>query len=407
VTSPINPAVTPSNDGGVPGRLVTLVVCDGGGEVLGETGPFLVATPWWQDVAPIQERFPSLAVLRLLKGNAKPHSPGAAVRYLAQVVSEPYDLPRRSLRPLQLPPGELDGEGGGFRMPWARAGGPAADLAWAHGVIRPTGPATQHRTWNLSAIWSFPTERARVWLKCVPPFMAHEAPVLAALQRKAVPRLVASDGHRMLLAEMPGRDGYEATRAEVCALIDGLVDLQVGTVPLARDFLSAGVPDARWPALLEQGRQLVDRRAPDHSELNRLLALSASRVIELEECGLPDMLVHGDAHPGNARVGCSPIWFDWGDSRVGNPVLDMAVLDRADKKDREALESHWLAAWASAVPGSDPVRAWALSRPLAALRCAGVYQGFLDRIEASERVYHDDDVEPGLRRACELIREAS
>ena len=53
-------------------------------------------------------------------------------------------------------------------------------------------------------------------------------------------------------------------------------------------------------------------------------------------------------------------------------------------------------------PGSDPDRAWPLVRPLAALGDAVVYQGFLDGIEQSERIYHEDDVEPCLERAGEL-----
>jgi hypothetical protein len=64
--------------------------------------------------------------------------------------------------------------------------------------------------------------------------------------------------------------------------------------------------------------------------------------------------------------------------------------------------AYWLDAWRRACPGSDPVRAWSLVRPLAALGDAVVYQGFLDGIEASERVYHEGDVLPCLRRAAAL-----
>ena len=126
------------------------------------------------------------------------------------------------------------------------------------------------------------------------------------------------------------------------------------------------------------------------------------RVRAIDECGLPDALVHGDAHPGNARTGLEPpVWFDWGDSRVGNPLLDLAVLERAPDR-RQLLGQHWLAAWARAVPGSEPRRAWKLLRPLAALRDALVYQGFVDNIEPSERVYHMGDVAPALELASAL-----
>jgi hypothetical protein len=74
--------------------------------------------------------------------------------------------------------------------------------------------------------------------------------------------------------------------------------------------------------------------------------------------------------------------------------------------DRERVEQYWLAAWARAVPGSDPGRAWELLRPLAALRDALVYQVFVDNIEPSERVYHRDDVPSALERASSLARRA-
>ena len=57
------------------------------------------------------------------------------------------------------------------------------------------------------------------------------------------------------------------------------------------------------------------------------------------------------------------------------------------------------------MPGSDPHRAWALLRPLAALGDAVVYQGFLDQIEQSERIYHLEDVLPCLERAAALAAE--
>ena len=117
-------------------------------------------------------------------------------------------------------------------------------------------------------------------------------------------------------------------------------------------------------------------RAPYDTRLLRLLDTAEDRAKAIDECGVPDALVHGDAYPGNARLGTEPpVWFDWGDSRVGNPLLDLAVLESAPDR-RQLLEQHWLAAWARAVPGSEPGRAWKLLRPLAALRTALVYQTF-------------------------------
>jgi hypothetical protein len=42
--------------------------------------------------------------------------------------------------------------------------------------------------------------------------------------------------------------------------------------------------------------------------------------------------------------------------------------------------------------------------PIAALRGALVYQGFLDGIEPSERIYHEADVPASLRRAIREVK---
>jgi len=383
----------------MPGRTVTLVVCDAAGTIQGEITPFEVATPWWQDMEPVSERFPSLAILRLLVGSPAPGQPRSDVRYLAEPIGTTANL--------RLAPSATVGYDHELRMPWARPGGPAADLDWAASVVTPAGPPTQHRTWNLSAIWSIPTEEGRVWLKCVPGFFGHEAAVLRSLGGRGVPELLASDRHRMLLAGLGGDDGYGATTTETCRLIDHLIALQLQTTADVPQLLAAGVPDGRWAALLRDLRAIVDRRAPGCATLRDLMDTAGARVEAIEACGLPDVLVHGDAHRGNARVGIEPpVWFDWGDSRIGSPILDLAVLNREDDSVRAHLERHWLDAWAKAVPGSDPYTAWRLAQPLAQLRMAVVYQMFLDSIEPSERVYHVDDVELELTQASDLVRAA-
>jgi Phosphotransferase enzyme family len=380
-------------------RTVALVVCDDEGTVLGQLEPFTVGTPWWQDVGPVHCCYPDLTVLRLLDGvPARGATVGGHVRYLAQDCSGTRAWTSLSKCDVVVADHPL-------RMPWARPGGPRADLAWASSFVERTGRADQDRTWNLSAIWSMPTDQGRAWLKCVPPFFGHEGALLGLLAGPGVPRLIAGAGHRILLEDMGGRDGHDASVEETLPLVDALVGLQCRTAPRVDDLLAAGVPDARWPALLPELAALVARRASHDIRLVRLVGTAEDRAKAIDECGFPDGLVHGDAHPGNARLGTKPVvWFDWGDSRVGNPLLDLAVLDEGDPERRELVEQYWLAAWARAVPGCEPWRAWKLLRPLAALRTALVYQTFLDNIEPSERPYHAGDVGPALELAAALAK---
>jgi hypothetical protein len=298
------------------GRSVTIVVCDDSGSLLGSVGPFDVATPWWQDLEPIRCRFPMLTVLRLLHGTPEDTGAfGGQVTYLAE------SGPGLTCSPARLPVDSAALADHPLRMPWARPGGPAADLDWAARAASAAGleaaePPSQHRTWNLSCIWSIPVRdshgsRGRLWLKCVPGFFAHEACVLRQLSAEAVPRLVAAQDHRLLLGDLPGRDGFDATPDEAKQVIECLVGLQIRTVPLVPSLLADGVPDARGEALIQQLQAVVARRAPDNPILRQLADSAGKRLAQAQSCGLPDVLVHGDAHPGNARIGLgTPILFD-------------------------------------------------------------------------------------------------
>ena len=99
---------------------------------------------------------------------------------------------------------------------------------------------------------------------------------------------------------------------------------------------------------------------------------------------------------------------DWGDSGVGNPLLDQAAfLDRAPPAQIPALRDHWRDRWRDLAPGSDPARAAKLIAPVAAARQAVIYQGFLDGIEPSEHPYHRADPAEWLARTGVLLREES
>jgi Ser/Thr protein kinase RdoA (MazF antagonist) len=244
-----------------------------------------------------------------------------------------------------------------------------------------------------------------VWLKHVPPFFAHEPLVIGRLGAAGapVPALVAGERGRCLLADVPGEDCWEATVEQREAMVDALVELQVATAPQSGELLALGGHDWRVGAFVDRAADVVGRDAPaaHRAGLGRLVDGLAARFAALAECGLPDGLVHGDFHPGNVRWSHGgPVLLDWGDCGIGHPLFDLpAFLDRAGS-DAARLHDRWLRRWAAAVPGSDPARAATLVAPVAALRQAIVYREFLDGIEATEQVYHRDDVPTWLTRAA-------
>ena len=405
--------LAPSEAVNPPPRTARLVLVTPDGVVVGALPPIPLPTPWWQDIGPLvaaarDQQGLEITVLRLLAASlSKP--PGGEVTYLAEVDRAPADIEPWA--------GALDDQA--WRLPYARPGGPTADLAWAQARLAerglaPAGRPEQVRTWNLSSLWRIPHQGGAAWLKVVPAFFAHEGALLAHLAGQRVPALLAQDGPRCLLAELQGEDLYEATLAQRIAMIDLLVALQAEQAGRVHDLRALGLPDWRAAPLAEAISAVAERAAPDLSSEDRA-ALAPfrrrlpERLAEIADCGLPDTLVHGDFHSGNFR-GCGDelTLLDWGDSGVGNPLLDQpAFLSRAAAAQIPALRDHWRDRWREHAAGSDPARAAELIAPVAAARQAVIYQGFLDRIEPSEHPYHRTDPADWLARTAALLREES
>ena len=344
------------------------MLCSPTGEVYGALPRFDVDTPWWMEVAPVIDsarvRFGvDVTVLRLIETEDQWPPHGGAVTYLAET-----SRPPAGLEPATVDMGEQP-----LRMRWARPGGVSELVEWADQFVERTGPPRQLRTWNLSSVLQLPTTDGTVWLKAVPPFMAHEGRVIQQVPQIGPP-LIAGDDGVVLLRNVDGEDRYDApeawmvdrwvdVQAEWSTTIDGLPDWRVESFIAAVECLD--VPD--------------DLRA----ELPQRFAL-------LDECGLPNTLVHGDFHAGNWR---GETLLDWGDSGFGHPLFDQPAFGE--------VNAPWEAAWKRHRPQADVARATTVIAPVAALRQALIYQTFLDNIEPSEHCYHRRDPREWISRAVE------
>ncbi|WP_433791202.1 phosphotransferase family protein [Actinoplanes sp. CA-252034] len=370
-------------------RTVSLVLVDPAGELLGRLPPFTVAAPWWQDVAGVVAGAGvEVTVLRLLHGDREP--PGGHVTYLAMTHEKPAGLL----------PADVDLAPHPLRAAYAEAAGVTASLAWAAGALDRAGltglTARQQRTWNLSAIWRFddPAGTPVAWLKQVPPFFAHEAAVLRLVGDVApdlVPYvLAAGDEGRALIAHVAGEDCYEAGPDLRTAMLAALHPVQRRFAGRVDELRAAGVPTLSLEGLPRIARPYLS----DVPGLADLLDGLPRRLAEVDECGLPDTLVHGDLHMGNViSDGDRHTIVDWGDAVIGNPAYD-AVRIPGDPEVR--------AAWAKLWPDHDALRAAELLRPVELLRQAVVYDGFMAAIEPSEWPYHATDVRRCLQTAVDL-----
>ncbi|GIE33137.1 hypothetical protein Ait01nite_061820 [Actinoplanes italicus] len=370
-------------------RTVSLVLVDPAGDLLGQLPPFTVGTPWWQEVSDVVAAAGiDVTVLRVLHGD-RPSPPGGHVTYLAMT----------SERPAGLLPADAGLAPHPLRASYAEPAGASASLAWAAGALDRIGlsgtTARQQRTWNLSAIWRFdhPDSGPVAWLKQVPPFFAHEAAVCRLVEAVApglTPYvLAAGDEGRALLAHVPGEDRYDAGPEFRRAVLTALHPVHEHFAGRLDDLRAAGVPEMS----LEKIFKVAEPHLATIDGLGDLLDDLPRRLAEVDGCGMPDTLVHGDLHMGNViSDGESLTIVDWGDSVIGNAAFDVVRLPG---------DPDLLAAWADLWPGRDALRAATLLGPVEFLRQAIVYAGFMESIEPSEWPYHATDVDRCLRTAVE------
>src|SRR5262249_39395107 len=143
-----------------------------------------------------------VTVLRLLDG-AGAGPPGGRVTYLASVERDPaLTLSAWTGPPVVDEP---------LRLGYAKPGGPELDLAWADAALSAAatarrGPAGRGRPGIRSGRGRLPRPPQAAWLKVVPPFLAHEGAIIARLDPAVVPPLIATNGPRTLIEEVPGED---------------------------------------------------------------------------------------------------------------------------------------------------------------------------------------------------------
>ena len=388
---------------GAMGRMVTAVVTHGGA-CAGAVGPFGVDVPWWAEVEPVVAHLEEtlgvpVVVLRLLAVEGGDGARDGHVTYHVEALAPVGDLARGDFGACEF----IDDDQP-LRMPWARASGVRDLLEWASRHVDLTGRPGQRKTWNLSGLFRLPTSDGPVWLKGIPPFAAAEPAAIAAIAEVdpgLVPAVLASGPGRLLLADVPGTDCWDATEQAVKDAVRRLVTAQarIGEPPRA-------LADRRPEVLAAAVRDLLD--GPVGAELSTA-ELDAARGLQhrwemLAGCGLPDTVVHGDFHPGNWRSdGGPPVVLDFADAHLGNPVLDgRRAIDFLPPARRGTAARAWIEAWTAAVPRSRPAEALRIAEPLAHFAFAVRYQEFLDNIEPSERVYHLGDPAGVIREALAL-----
>jgi hypothetical protein len=403
-------------------RSATLIVVDRNGNPLGAFGPN-VASMHVQETSDLTELAAAaglhLTILRILRTPAPGPSNLLHCVYVAEALG-PFSP--SLLSPL---PERFDLADHPLRLSYARPGGVAGDLAWAQRALDEAGRGTidharQERSWNLSCVHRLTLDDGTTaWLKVVPPFFYHEGAMLQFMRTVPgavrVPHLIGRDtaNGRVLLEHVEGPLMWGAPLSKWSPVIDQFIETQVTLCGRVDEMLALGAPDWRSRPFANAIAALVQRDdvrttldAPSLRAIDKIVDALPSQLDALAACGIPPTLVHGDVHQGNVIDGPDgPVLLDWGDSSVSHPFFDLAAFcHRLPPAEPEAVEAQVVAAWQSAVPGTDAARAAELIRPIAALSKALTYRNFLDHIEPSEHHYHAMDVPDWLNEA---VRRAS
>ena len=209
-------------------------------------------------------------------------------------------------------------------------------------------------------------------------------------------------------SEIPGPGNHETRGPDLLLpMVELLTRLQERSVGRADELLARGVPDRRLHRMLPRVRAVAGEHgsaldAAERRTLDALVDELPQRVQDIDSCGIPDALVHGDFHPGNVAGSVDRyVIIDWGDSFIGNPLVDeLAFVRPLGPADRAAARDSFVQAWRRIEPSCDPLRAAELLRPLLPLLAAVMYADFCAAIEQDERVYHASDVVTMLRQAA-------
>ena len=336
--------------------------------------------PKWKDV-PEGEPIPTLV---LTEPAAEDWTPPTGLAF-GPIPADPGEIPS-ALRPRAE---ELLAELGGGAPPpplrprWARRGWRDRASAWMRSAAAAAGaPLTgEPRPFflrGISALLRAPTSGPDLFLKAVfPPF--HAEPVLTRMLAerfpKAVPRVVAiepdegwlvvEDIGAAWIGDLPEADrpaglrrgaetvvGIQRAFSTDGAAITSLLEAGAPHRPLAT--LGADVEAAIGPS----GMAVEGGLEPDRAA--RVLGAVKESIAAVARIGLPDTVVHGDFHSGNAAiVGDGVVIIDWSDAAIGNPAVDFITWiawSEGRAAEIDAATEAWIGAWSTVVDG-DALRA--------------------------------------------------
>jgi hypothetical protein len=268
-----------------------------------------------------------------------------------------------------------------LRPRWARRGWFHRASAWMRFAAEQAGRelASEPRPFflrGISALLRAPTVAGPdLFLKAVfPPF--HAEPVLTRLLAERFPDhvptviavepdegwLIVEDIGSAWVGDVAEPDRPAALRRGAATLVElqralapdraalhALRDAGAPHRPLAT--LAAALAGAIGPDGLGVGDDPIDP-----GRVRRAVEALAASIATVEAIGLPETVVHGDFHSGNAAlVDDRIVIIDWSDAAIANPAIDYVTWiawSGARQAEMDEATDGWVEAWSGAVDGT-------------------------------------------------------
>jgi Phosphotransferase enzyme family len=295
------------------------------------------------------------------------------------------------------------------RPPWAQPGWIAGVREWVECEVERLGHVVlsleQVKQWSISAVLRVETDGPDFYFKVALrlPLFVNEAVLMDRLAERFpayVPRPLAVEPEHgwMLLAEFGELFRRQVSLETRRELLGRFAGLQRRTAALTNELLADGCLDRRLGVLEGQIEPLLDDSEAVHhlepfevAELRRLAPVLKEACRQLDGCGLPSTLVHGDLHLGNVtRVEGELQVFDWTDACIGHPFIDLLSLQwESDAASKASLLGAYLEPWREVASAERLQEAVAFAGVVIPLHHAVSYQHIVAGLEPAAKAELD------------------
>lgn len=251
--------------------------------------------------------------------------------------------------------------------------------AWIDAHVERTGEVEVILSRQWATVARVPTREGDVWLKQVPPSLAFEPPLTAALAERHpehVPEVVVAEGHRLLTRDAGRRlrnvhdEGAPAPSWD--ELLPLIAELQLELAAEVDRALALGTPDRR-----------PERLPVLASDLPAWEGTEAAIRIAIDGLGasVPVTVAHEEATDGNVFVRDGHVrLIDWGEASVAHPFCAVLLPLRVAVErggDAERLRDLYLERFTGFAPLRELRRAFDHAYLLAAVVRASSWQATL------------------------------